>query len=68
MRQEMADHNGEVIERKAGGTTQGADHSALFLGGFPRQLVRPAGTILARVSPTFAPLADSLGADPEAAR
>jgi hypothetical protein len=29
MRQEMADHKGEVIERKAGGTTQGADDDAL---------------------------------------
>ena len=42
MRQEVGDHEGQVIERKAGGLAQGADDGPLLLGGFPGQLVRPA--------------------------
>ena len=66
MRQEMADHEGEVIERKAGGLPQSTDDRALLLGGFPGQLVRPAAMVLAVIGPALAPFADGLGADPEA--
>jgi hypothetical protein len=34
MRQEVRDHEGEIIERKAGGLAQGADDRPLFLGKF----------------------------------
>ena len=66
MRQEVRDHEGEVIERKAGGLAQGTDDRPLFLCGFPGQLVRPAGVVLAVLSSALAPLADGLGAHAEA--
>src|SRR5215212_5583406 len=63
MRQKVGDHEGAVIQRKAGRTTQGADDGPLFLGGFPGQLVRPAGVVLTVVRPALTPLADGLGRD-----
>jgi hypothetical protein len=39
MRQEVGQHEGEVIEGEVGGAAQGADDSALFLGGLPGQLI-----------------------------
>src|SRR4051812_42773791 len=47
MRQEVGDHKGEVIQRKTRRTTQRTDNGALLLGGFPRELVRAAGVVLA---------------------
>jgi hypothetical protein len=66
MRQEVADHEGEVIQRKAGGLAQSTDDRALFFRGFPGQLVRPTAMVLAVLRPTFAPLADGFGAHTEA--
>ena len=66
MGQEMADHKREIIERKAGGLPQGTDDRPLLVRSFPGQLVRPTAMVLAVLSPTLAPLADGLGADPEA--
>src|SRR3712207_2453605 len=66
MGQEVADHEGEIIERKAGSLAQGADDGARFLGGFPEQLVRAAAVILAVLCPSLAPLADGLSAHAEA--
>src|SRR4029453_7111655 len=63
MRQEVADHKGEVIQGKAGGTPQGADNGALFIRGFPRELVRAAGVVLAVGRPALTPLADGLSRD-----
>nr|WP_246777044.1 hypothetical protein [Microvirga sp. VF16] len=62
----MADHKREIIEREAGGLPKGADDGALLVRGFPGQLVRPAGTILAVLSPALAPLANGLSAHAEA--
>ena len=63
VRQEVADHEGEVIQREAGGATQRADHGALLLARLPGQLVRAAGAVPALGRPAFAPLANGLGAD-----
>ena len=63
MRQEVADHKGEVIQRKAGCATQRTDNGALFIRCFPGQLVRAAGAILTVGRPALAPLADRLGRD-----
>src|SRR5918998_991705 len=62
MRQKVRDHEGEVIQGKAGGLAQGADDRPLLVRGLPGQLVRPAAMVLAVLGPAFAPLADSLGA------
>jgi hypothetical protein len=64
MRQEVAHHEGEIIEGKTRGPTQGADNRPLLVGGFPRQLVWAAGAILAGVEAALAPLANGLGAHP----
>jgi hypothetical protein len=61
MRQKVADHKGEVIQRKAGGPPQRAHKGPLLLGGFPGQLVRAARVVLAVGCPALAPLADGLG-------
>ena len=66
MRQEVRDDEGQIVERKAGGLAQSADDGALFLGGFPGQLVRPAGVVLAVLGSALAPFADGLGAHAEA--
>src|SRR5215213_3099281 len=66
MRQEVRDDEGQIIEGEAGGQAQGTDDGTLFLGGFPGQLVRPAGVVRAVLGPAFAPLADGLGAHTEA--
>ncbi len=63
VRQEMADDEGEVVEREVGGTPQAADDGALLLSGLPRQLVRASGTVEAVCYATLAPLAHSFGAD-----
>src|SRR5829696_4859269 len=52
--QEVGDHKGQVIQRKAGGATQGTDNGALLFRGFPGQLVRAAGVVLAVGSPAIA--------------
>src|SRR5437870_13746922 len=63
MRQEMSDHKGQVIQRKAGGPPQRADNGALLLTGLPGQLVRAAGVVLAVGRTALAPLADRLSRD-----
>jgi hypothetical protein len=61
MRQEVADHKGEAIQRKARRTPQRADDGPLLVTGFPGQLVRTAGVVLAVGRTARAPLADGLG-------
>ena len=68
MRQKVADHKGEVIQRKARRTPQGADNGALLFGGFPGQLVRAAGVVLTVGRTALTPLADRLGRDAIALR
>ena len=63
MRQEVADHKGQVIQGKARRTPQGAHKGPLFIRGCPGQLVRAAGAVLAVGRPALAPLADGLGRD-----
>src|SRR5215210_1502837 len=63
MRQEVGDDEGQIIEREAGGTAQGADHRPLLLAGLPRQPVRTAGAVPAVLRSALAPLADGLGGD-----
>jgi hypothetical protein len=41
----VRDHEGEVIERKAGGAAQGADDGPLLLTGLPGRFVRPGGAV-----------------------
>lgn len=65
--QGVGDHEGEVIEGKAGGTTQGANDGALLLAGLPGQGMRPGRAVLAVLGPALAPLADGLGGDAVAA-
>src|ERR687886_66473 len=65
VRQEVVDHEGEVIQREAGRAAQGAHHGALLLARLPGQLVRTRGTVEAVPGPALAPLANGLGADPE---
>jgi hypothetical protein len=38
VRQEVGDHEGEVVEREAGGAAQLADHGALLLAAFQGSL------------------------------
>jgi hypothetical protein len=47
VRQEVADHEGEVVQREAGGATQLAHHGAFLLARLPGQPVRAAGAVLA---------------------
>ena len=61
--QEVGDHKGEIIQRKASRAAQGADDGALFLTGFPGQLVRPSRAVLAGVRSALAPLADGFRRD-----
>src|SRR4051812_48870024 len=58
MRQKVGHHEGQVIERKAGRTPQGADNGPLFFCCFPGQLMRAARAVLAVSCPALAPLAD----------
>jgi hypothetical protein len=62
MRQEMADHEREIIERNASRAAQSANNSALLLRGFLGLSARPAAMVLAAPRLAFAPFADSLGA------
>src|SRR3712207_6983303 len=57
--QEVRDHEGEVVEREAGGAAQGADHGALLRAGLPGQLVRPGGPVEAALGPALAPRSES---------
>ena len=66
VRQEMGDHEGQVVEGEVGGAAERADHRALLLRRLPGQAVRPGGVVEAIVRATLAPLADGLGADAEA--
>jgi SRSO17 transposase len=66
MRQEMRDHEGQVIEGEAGGAAQRTDDGALLVRGLPGQLVRPAGAVLAVPNSALAPFAHRLGTDPAA--
>src|SRR5215213_1137372 len=66
--QEMGDHKGQVIQRKAGSATQRTDNGALFFCCFPRELVRAAGVVLAISRSALTPLADRLGRDAIALR
>ena len=61
--QEVADHEGEVIEGEVVGAAQRADHGPLLLGGLPGQLVRLGGAVEAVLRAALAPLADGIGAD-----
>src|SRR5215207_8303223 len=63
VRQEVADHEGEVVQREAGGATQRAHHGALLLARLPGQPVRATGAVPALGRPALAPLANGLGAD-----
>src|ERR1700712_910438 len=63
MRQEVADDEGEIVERKASAAAERADDGALLIAGFPRQLVRPRRAVLAISRSALAPLADGLGRD-----
>jgi hypothetical protein len=58
VRQEVGDHEGEVVEREAGGAAQLADHGALLLARLPGQPARAAGAVPAVLGPAPAPLAD----------
>ena len=64
--QEVGDHEGEVIEGEPCRAAQGADDGAFLLTGFPGQLVRPSGAVLALIRTALAPLADSLRRHPKA--
>src|SRR5215203_4627716 len=47
MRQEVGDHKGEIIQRTARRTPQGADDGPLFVRCFPGELMRAARVVLA---------------------
>jgi hypothetical protein len=66
VRQEVGDHEGEVVEGEVGRPAQRADHGPFLLGGLPGQPMRPGGMVEAVPGPALAPLADGLGADAEA--
>ena len=66
VRQEVLEREGQVVEGEAGGAADRADDGALFLGRPPGQLARPGGMVEAVFRAALAPLADGLGADPEA--
>src|SRR5215211_1269839 len=66
MRQEVGDHEGEVIEGEVGGPAQGTDHGAFLFGGLPGQSVRLGGAVETILGAALAPLTDSLGTDAEA--
>src|SRR5215213_2230879 len=51
--QEVGDHKAQVIQRKAGGATQGTDNSPFFFRCFPGQLVR---TVLSGLAPASIPV------------
>src|SRR4051812_37105595 len=59
----VGDHEGEVVQREAGGATQRADHGALLLACLPGPLWRAAGAVPALGQPALAPLADGFGGD-----
>ncbi len=63
MRQEMAQHEGEVVESEAGRTPQGADDGTLLLARLPGQSMWAGGMVEAIRDPALAPLADGFGAD-----
>src|SRR3954454_14479273 len=63
VREEVAHHEGEVVEREAGRAAQGAHHRPLLLARLPRQLVRAAGAVPAVGRAALAPLANGLGTD-----
>ena len=66
MGQEVADHEGEVVEREAGGATQLTDDGALLFAGLPGQLVGPGRTVETVAGSAFAPLANGLSTDAKA--
>lgn len=57
----MADHEGEIVERKACAATGRAHDGALLIAGVPEQLVEARRAVLAVIEAGFAPLADGLG-------
>jgi hypothetical protein len=61
--QEVAHHEGELVERELGEPTQLAYDPALVLAGLPGQTVRTGRVVKAIFRPTLAPLADRLGAE-----
>ena len=63
VRQEVREDEGEIVEGKACAAAERAHDGALLIGGFPRQLVRPGGAVLAVGRSALAPLADGLGGD-----
>jgi len=68
VRQEVAHHEGEVVEREACGAAQRAHDGAFLIASFPRQLLRPGRAVLAVGGTALAPFADGLGGDAVAAR
>jgi hypothetical protein len=66
MGQEVADHEGKVVEREAGGATQLADDGALLFAGLPGQFVGPGRTVKTVAGPALAPLANGLSTDAKA--
>jgi hypothetical protein len=66
VRQEVADHEGEVVQREAGGPAQLTDDGALLLARLPGQLAGTAGAVPALGHAALAPLADGLRGDAEA--
>ena len=64
--QEVADHEGEVVEGEVGGAAERADHGVPLVRGLPGQLVRLGGAVEAVARAPLAPLADGLGAHPVA--
>src|SRR4051794_41907043 len=58
VRQEVADHEGEGIQREAGGATQRADHGPPLLARLPGALKGAAGAGPALPPPPVSPPAD----------
>ena len=63
VRQEVAHHEGEVVEREAGRAPRRAHDRPFLPARLPGQLVRATGPVPALRRPPLAPLADGPGAD-----
>ena len=56
----MADHEGEIVERKACAAEERAHDGALLIAGVPEQLVEARRAVLAGIEAGFAPFADGV--------
>ncbi len=65
--QEVGDHEGEVVEGKAGGATKGADDGAFLLAGLPGERTGSGRAVLAVLGAAPVSLANGLGGDAVAA-